>query len=379
MRSALLRRRGLYQAPKEKGPCGPFPFTSLRQKLHVHATHAAHVGHAVAVAAALLLFHQLRDHRVGGEHQAGYGRGVLQRGASDLGRVDHAHLHQIAELLGLRVEAEVTLVLEHLVEHHRRLGTGVVDDDAQRLFERFHHDLDAGLLVVVVALELAFQHLLGADEGHTAARDDALFDRRAGRMQCVLDAGLLFLHLDFGRGAHLDQRYAACKFCQALLQLFLVVIAGRLFDLHADLLDPRLDGLLVARTVDEGRVFLGLSTFLTRPRSFRVTFSSVRPSSSEITVPPVSTAISSSIALRRSPKPGALTARVLRMPRKLLTTSVASASPSTSSAMSSSGLPALATCSRIGSRSRIELIFLSYSRIYGSSSTQICFSGLLMK
>src|SRR5256884_952411 len=49
--------------------------------LHVHATHAAHVGHAVAVAAALLLFHQLRNHRVGGEHQTGYGRGVLQRRA----------------------------------------------------------------------------------------------------------------------------------------------------------------------------------------------------------------------------------------------------------------------------------------------------------
>src|SRR2546427_3222909 len=61
---------------------------SLNISLHVHATHAAHVGHAVAVAAALLLFHQLRHHRVGGEHQAGYGRGVLQRRASDLGRVD---------------------------------------------------------------------------------------------------------------------------------------------------------------------------------------------------------------------------------------------------------------------------------------------------
>src|SRR5438094_4228794 len=171
---------------------------SLNISLHVHATHAAYVGHAVAVAAALLLFHQLRNHRVGGEHQAGYGRGVLQRGASHLGRVDHAHLHQVAELPGLRVEAEVTLVLEHLVEHYRRLGTGVVDDDAQRLFERFHHDLDAGLLVVVVALELAFLHLLAADDRHTAARADSLLDGRARRVQRVLDAGLLLLHLDLG-------------------------------------------------------------------------------------------------------------------------------------------------------------------------------------
>jgi hypothetical protein len=55
-------------------------------------------------------------------------------------------------------------------------------------------------------------------------------------------------------------------------------------------------------------------------------------------------AMSSSMALRRSPKPGALTAQVLRMPRMLLTTRVASASPSTSSATISSGRPDLATC-----------------------------------
>jgi hypothetical protein len=49
--------------------------------------------------------------------------------------------------------------------------------------------------------------------------------------------------------------------------------------------------------------------------------------------------MSSSIALRRSPKPGALTAATLRPPRSLLTTRVASASPSISSAMMSSGRP----------------------------------------
>ena len=48
--------------------------------------------------------------------------------------------------------------------------------------------------------------------------------------------------------------------------------------------------------------------------------------------------MSRSISLRRSPKPGALTARTLSVPRSLLTTSVASASPSTSSAMITSGL-----------------------------------------
>ncbi len=63
----------------------------------------------------------------------------------------------------------------------------------------------------------------------------------------------------------------------------------------------------------------------------------------------------------------------------VLTTSVASASPSTSSATISSGLPLLATCSSTGSSSRMLLIFLSCSRMYGFSRMQTCLSALLMK
>ena len=51
--------------------------------------------------------------------------------------------------------------------------------------------------------------------------------------------------------------------------------------------------------------------------------------------------MSCSMALRRSPKPGAFTAATLRPPRSLLTTSVASASPSTSSAMMTQRLAGL--------------------------------------
>ncbi len=61
--------------------------------------------------------------------------------------------------------------------------------------------------------------------------------------------------------------------------------------------------------------------------------------------------MSCSIALRRSPKPGALTATDLKVPRILLTTRVDRASPSTSSAMISSGLPDWMTFSSRGSRS----------------------------
>src|SRR3712207_8151532 len=73
-----------------------------------------------------------------------------------------------------------------------------------------------------------------------------------------------------------------------------------------------------------------------------------------MTWPPVRMAMSPSMALRRSPKPGALTARDLKVPRILFTTRVARASPSTSSAMMASGLPDCMTFSSSGSRSLTE-------------------------
>ncbi len=76
------------------------------------------------------------------------------------------------------------------------------------------------------------------------------------------------------------------------------------------------------------------TTFLALPSRSSPTFSSFSPTSSLMTCPPVRVAMSWSIALRRSPNPGALTATTLNVPRILLTTSVASASPSTSSAIS---------------------------------------------
>ena len=108
---------------------------------------------------------------------------------------------------------------------------------------------------------------------------------------------------------------------------------------------------------------LSITIRLARPRSLRVAFSSLKPSSSEITLPPVSTAMSRSISLRRSPKPGAFTAATLRVPRSLLTTSVASASPSMSSAMMSSGLPLWADLLQHREQVLHAEIFLSWIRM----------------
>ncbi len=92
------------------------------------------------------------------------------------------------------------------------------------------------------------------------------------------------------------------------------------------------------------------------PSTSRPTWSSLRPTSGVTTWAPVRTAMSSSIALRRSPKPGALTAAAVKVPRILLTTRVDSASPSTSSATMNSGLDACRTFSSSGRRSCTEEI-----------------------
>ena len=115
-------------------------------------------------------------------------------------------------------------------------------------------------------------------------------------------------------------------------------------------------------------------TFFAVPKSSKVAFSSDKPTSSDNTVPPVRIAISSSIAFLLSPNPGAFTAATFTIPLIELTTNVASASPSTSSATISNGLPAFATASRMGNISLIFDIFLSCKSINGSSRSQVILS-----
>ena len=73
--------------------------------------------------------------------------------------------------------------------------------------------------------------------------------------------------------------------------------------------------------------------------------------------------MSCSIALRRSPNPGALTPTEENVPRILLTTRVARASPSMSSAMITSGLPDCMTFSSTGTMSRTLVILEDTNRM----------------
>ena len=170
---------------------------------------------------------------------------------------------------------------------------------------------------------------LAAQQGHAAAGHDALFDGRLGRVHCVLDPRLLLLHLGLGRCADLDDRHAADELREPLLQLLAIVVRGGLVDLRADLLDPTLDGR-VPLPSPSTMVVLSLSmvTFLALPRSSMPDVLELQPevlgdrlAAGERPRCPRASPCGG------HPKPGALTAAPCRVPRSLLTTSVASASP----------------------------------------------------
>src|SRR6187402_106515 len=244
--------------PHKKSPAcaGLLVVRAGRLDLEVHAAHAAHATTATTMAVAVVLLRQFRHGRFGRDDRAGDRRGKLQCRAGDLGRVQDAEGDHVAELTRGGVVTVVTFTGLDLIDDDRSLFASVGDDGAERRFERATGDRDAEVLVRVLALQ-AFERLQCADQGNAAARDHAFFDGCARGVQGVFDAGLLFLHLDFRRGADLDDGNTAGKLGNALLQLLAVVVRRGLFDLRLDLLDARLDAFGIAGTVDDRGVFLG--------------------------------------------------------------------------------------------------------------------------
>src|SRR6185312_8573354 len=250
----LLLRVGL--AKKEGRPEAAFDlFDRESWALEAHAAHSTHAA-ATAGHRRSRLLRQFGDHGFGGHEKACDRRSVLQRGTNHLGRVDDALVDHVDIFLGLGVEAEgLRLVLEDLADDDRAFQTGVFRDLAHRGFQRLQHDVDAGLDVGVVVGDAA-DRLLGAQQRHAAARHDAFLHGRAGRVEGVLDAVLLFLDLDLGRTTDADHRDAAGELGQTLLQLLAVVVRGGFLDLRLDLRDAGFDVLLLARALDDRGVLL---------------------------------------------------------------------------------------------------------------------------
>src|SRR6202012_4961431 len=110
-----------------------------------------------------------------------------------------------------------------------------------------------GCLVARERLRVGEHRLLRTEEGNAAARDDTFFDGGLGRRNGVLDTVLLFLQLDLGRRADLDDGDAAGELREALLQLLPVVVRVGVLDLGLDLVDAALYLALFAGAFDERR------------------------------------------------------------------------------------------------------------------------------
>src|SRR5690606_14498875 len=196
----------------------------------VHAAHAA-----ARHACGLLLLRLLDHHALRGEKQARDGRGVLQRRTRDLRRVDDAGLDEVLERIGLRVVAEVHVVVRADTLHDDgALLPRVLRDLAERLLQRAQDDLHADLLVRIIYPEVG-ELLLDAHERNATAGDDPLLDGRAGRVQRILHTRLLLLHLGLGRRADMDHRDAARQLREPLLELLTIVIRRGLLDRDPDL------------------------------------------------------------------------------------------------------------------------------------------------
>src|SRR5215475_11135540 len=137
-------------------------------------------------------------------------------------------------------------LVAHALDDDGAFVACVLGDAAHWRLERAAHDADTRTLVVGEARLRLLEHRLGAQERDAAAGDDALLDGRTRRVQGVLDARLLLLHLGLGRRAHAHDRDAARQLREPLLELLAVVVGGRLLDLLADLVAAGLDLLLLA-------------------------------------------------------------------------------------------------------------------------------------
>jgi hypothetical protein len=137
---------------------------------------------------------------------------------------------------GILLLAQHTPALLGTIAHFGRIGAGKGGARDRLAIE--HREVRRDVMSLEAPAPCALARLDGVqDDRGTAARHHAFFNGDANCVQRVFDAGLLFLHLDFGRGTDLDHGHATGEPGNALLQLFLAAIAGGFLDLPADRLD----------------------------------------------------------------------------------------------------------------------------------------------
>ena len=144
-------RRSAERAAQEKARTKSRAFVvSIGADLVVHTAHTAHTTARHSRSPAVLL-RPFGDHGFRGDQKPGDRRCVLQGRPNNLGRVDDALGDEVHVFAVLGVEAEAILILfQDLADDDGAVLACVNRDLASRPGERLAHDVDAGLLVVVL-------------------------------------------------------------------------------------------------------------------------------------------------------------------------------------------------------------------------------------
>ena len=200
---------------------------------------AFHAGVVDALLDACSSRRFLGDHRFGGDQQSRDRGRALQGGANNLGRIDNALAHEIAEFAGLSVEAiGISVLVQDLADHDRAILARIDYNLARRPAQCLPHDLDTVPLVLVRAS--VFSSALVARSSATPP-PGKMPSSTAARVACTASStrSLRSLDFDLGRAADADYRDAAGKLGEPLLQLLEIVVGSGLRDLRLELVDAR--------------------------------------------------------------------------------------------------------------------------------------------
>src|SRR6185437_4839084 len=154
------------------------------------------------------------------------------------------------------IEAVIAFSFEHAGDHHPAVDRGVFGDLPGRCIERAPDDLHAGLLIAFALGLFLCDRFDTTQQRKAAAGNDPFGDCSLGRANGVVERLFPCFHLRLGWRADANDGDAARQLRQPLLQLVLVVFAGRLFDFSPDLLNAPLDLLAYARPADDRGVVL---------------------------------------------------------------------------------------------------------------------------
>src|SRR5450631_4220900 len=175
---------------------GNRPLLELTYALLTCLGSEAHATHLIAARGSRSgLLGLVSDDDLGGEEQRGDGRGVLQRRAGDLSRVDDALGDQVDVLAVGRVQTPARGQVADLLGHHPTLHATVDGDLLERSLGSDANNVRTRGFVALKG-ELDEGSVGRLYQGHATTGDDALLDGSLRIADSVLDAVLALLELD---------------------------------------------------------------------------------------------------------------------------------------------------------------------------------------